>query len=223
MAVCVKLCTSGCNARTKNGDGVTARVIAKEMGFKNVLKELKKAEKLPTRTPTQKMLGSTFGEPEAVRLYDWSCACVEKLLNRFQQTDVKKTSLISAEEFWDCLEYLMAPINEDGKKRLSQLHDQNGTGMLNYIDFVMGSYVPKQYRLKTGDGKKKKKGKKAKSSKKGKAGGKVKTPIPICMNEDMPKTPSVGLPEDMIPRCIPFIDSCRYKTVCVTTSYSECI
>ncbi|XP_014681685.1 PREDICTED: ankyrin repeat and EF-hand domain-containing protein 1-like isoform X2 [Priapulus caudatus] len=211
--ICKFLSLRGCEAKTKNNDGLVAKILAKEMGWTSTSKELRRAEKLPSRVPSQKMVGATFGEPEAVRLYDWSCTFAEKLVDEFQLQDSEKTKRLPADTFWTCLEVFAAPVDDTGKARISDLHDKNGDGTLNYVEFLKGTYVPKQYRAHLINKEKKKKGtKKAKGAKKGRASGKSKhnaNTVPICVNTDMPLIAHAGVPQNMIPKYTPFIQASR--------------
>ena len=85
---------TGCNPKTKNDDGATARALAKHAGHKGAVKECRKVEK-------------TFGkygknnEPWAVRLYDWINERMEEVTAVFVKCDVDNTGLVPLEDLVD--------------------------------------------------------------------------------------------------------------------------
>ena len=78
----------GCNPKPKNNDGNVAKQIAKDGGFKEALKECKKGEKTFGKTGKN-------NEPWAIRLYDWSYARSEPLIEQFKKFDPDATGQIT--------------------------------------------------------------------------------------------------------------------------------
>ncbi|KAJ8045832.1 Ankyrin repeat and EF-hand domain-containing protein 1 [Holothuria leucospilota] len=202
---CRYLGQRGCKANVKNEDGLLPKAIAKNNGFKDVLKECKKAEKLSKKLQSG---GKAPTEAWAVRLYDWTLENSEKLKERFETLDPDKNDVISRDDFYDILMTLDAPIDEEDFKNLFQLHDKTKEGVINYNDFMAAKkYVHKTYLISAYE-KKDKKGKKGKKGKKKK--GKTKIPMPICLGPEGDRTEFGGPPEYLIERHVPFTDTGRF-------------
>ncbi|XP_022108549.1 ankyrin repeat and EF-hand domain-containing protein 1-like isoform X2 [Acanthaster planci] len=205
FANCLKyLSQRGCKANTKNDDGLLPKVIAKNNGFKDVMKECRKAERL-----SKKLQGGGKAPTEAwaVRLYDWTHENQTRLMEHFQQMDPDGNEVLSKEDFYDILVTLEAPINEDSFKALFLLHDKTKEGVINYHEFLAGKkYVHKTYLMSAFEKKeKKKKGKKGKKKK-----GKTKVPMPICIGAEGARTENGEPPEHLIHRHVPFTDTGRF-------------
>ncbi|XP_074648459.1 ankyrin repeat and EF-hand domain-containing protein 1-like isoform X2 [Tubulanus polymorphus] len=202
-AMCLKfLGQRGCNPKPKNDDGFTARVIAKDNGHKDVLKELRKVEK-------------SFGkvgknnEPWALKLYDWSVEREKALRELFAKFDPEGSNLIPKDEFEDALKNMNAPLEGDEEfKKICNVHDKNKDGNIEYNDFLSGKkYINKLYLMSAFEGKK---GKKKKGGKGKKKKGKTKIPMPICMQDEGPRTEGGGPPEIYVEKHLPFTDTGRF-------------
>ena len=192
---------SGCNPKPKNNEGNTARGIAKDNGHKEATKEARKAEK-------------SFGkvgknnEPYAIQLYDFITERAETVKSMFQKYyDPDEEGTCGKNEFVDTLIGMNSPATEEELKKVAQLHDKKD-GKVDYNEFINGKkYVNKNYLMSAFEGKKKKK----KGGKKGgKKKGKFKLVMPICTQEDGPRTYGGGPPEMFIERHMHFTDTGRF-------------
>ncbi|XP_041468862.1 ankyrin repeat and EF-hand domain-containing protein 1-like [Lytechinus variegatus] len=201
---CRYLAQRGAKAHMKNEDGLLPKVIAKNYGFKDALKECKKAEKLAKKIQTG---GKLPTEPWAVRVYDWANARQDELSKKFMEMDPEMNEVVSKEQFYDVLMSLDAPIDEEDFKKLFQLHDKTKENVINYSDFLGAKkYVHKTYLMSAYAKKeKKKKGKKGKKKK-----GKTKVPMPICLGPEGDRTERGGPPPVFIERHVPFTDTGRF-------------
>ncbi|XP_005093099.1 ankyrin repeat and EF-hand domain-containing protein 1 [Aplysia californica] len=201
QAMCIKfLSQRGCNPKPKNNQGNTAKVMAKEAGHKEAGKEIRKAEK-------------TFGksgknnDPWILQLYDWALARQEKILTAVKAIDVDAVGKIGNNEFIDVLTSLQCPTDEDEVKKVIALQDKSREGKLDYNDFFTAKkWVNKNYLASAFEGKKKKK----KKGKKGGKKGKFKLVMPICIQDEGPRTFGGAPPEMYIPRHIHFTDTGRF-------------
>ncbi|XP_064621436.1 ankyrin repeat and EF-hand domain-containing protein 1-like isoform X2 [Lineus longissimus] len=190
----------GGNPKPKNDDGFVAKVIAKDNGHKDCLKELKKAER------NHGKIGKN-NEPWAIALYDWSVEKSKALLELCQKFDPDANGYLPKDDFEECLRNLGAPLNDDALKKVLPLHDKNKDGNVDYKDFLTGKkYVNKLYLMSAYEGKKKKK----KGGKGKKKKGKTKLPMPICIMDEGPRTPGGGPPETFIERHLHFTDTGRF-------------
>merc|ERR1712002_389775 len=133
-ALCIRYLTQrGAKAHIKNEDGLLPKAIAKNYGFKDALKESKKAEKLAKKHHSGAKLPT---EPWATRLYDWAVVRQDELSKKFLEMDPENNDVISKDQFLDVLESLDAPINEEDFKKLFQLYDKAKENVINYGDFL---------------------------------------------------------------------------------------
>ncbi|KAK7490166.1 hypothetical protein BaRGS_00018511 [Batillaria attramentaria] len=201
-AMCCKyLSQRGCNPKPKNNEGNTARTIAKDEGHKEAMKELRKAEK-------------TFGkvgknnDPWALQFYDWVIQQQEMLLNRLKEFDPDSMGTVPTHDFMDTVMGMQAPVEEDELKKLAALHDKSREGKIDYNDFIAAKkWIHKNFLMAAFEGKKKKK---KKGKKGGKKKGKFKLVMPICTQDEGPRTLGGGPPEMYIPRHIHFTDTGRF-------------
>lgn len=191
----------GCNPKPKNNEGNTARAIAKDNGHKEATKEARKAEK-------------SFGkvgknnEPFAIQLYDFITERQETVKSMFQKYyDPDEEGTCGKNEFVDTIMGMNSPATEEELRKIVQLHDKKD-GKVDYNEFINGKkYVNKNYLMSAFEGKKKKK----KGGKKGgKKKGKFKLVMPICTQEEGPRTYGGGPPEMFIERHIHFTDTGRF-------------
>ena len=181
------------------------KAIAKNAGFKDALKEARKAEKL-----SKKVAGG--GKPPtelwAVRLYDWTIENQAKLIEAFETRDPDVNEVLPTTDFYSVLSDLDAPIDEDSFKLLSASHDKARENVINYNDFLGGKkYVHKTFLMSAYE----KKDKKKKGGKKGKKKkGKTKVVMPICIGPDGERLEYGEPPEQYLQRHVPFTDTGRF-------------
>ena len=196
---------AGCKCHLKNEDGLLPKVIAKNKGFKDVMKEAKKAEKI-----SKKVAGG--GKPPtelwAVRLYDWTIEHSAKLQEIFEAKDKDGNDVLPIPEFYSVLSDLDAPIDEEHFKLLCAAHDKARENVINYGDFMGGKkYIHKTYLMSAYE----KKDKKKKGGKKGKKKkGKTKIPLPICTGPNGERLEYGEPPEQFVQRHVPFTDTGRF-------------
>ncbi|XP_072031520.1 ankyrin repeat and EF-hand domain-containing protein 1-like [Amphiura filiformis] len=202
---CKFLGQRGCKCHLKNEDSLLPKVIAKSGGFKDAMKEAKKAEKI-----SKKVSGG--GKPPtelwAVRLYDWTIEHGAKLQEIFEDKDKDANEVLPIPEFYSVLSDLDAPIDDDSFKALSAAHDKARENVINYSDFLGGKkYVHKTYLMSAYVKKEKKKkgGKKGKKKK-----GKTKIAVPICIGPDGERMEYGEPPEQYLQRHVPFTDTGRF-------------
>ena len=177
-----------------------AKVIAKDNGHKDCLKEIKKVER-------------SFGkvgknnDPWAISLYDWANERATLIAEMFQKFDPEETGSIPKDVFEEGLKNIDAPVDDDILKKIVPLHDKKRDGNVDYNEFLTGKkYVNKQYLMSAFEGKKKKK----KGGKGGKKKGKFKLAMPICTMQEGPRANDGGPPEMFIEQHLPFTDDGRY-------------
>ncbi|XP_076442386.1 ankyrin repeat and EF-hand domain-containing protein 1-like isoform X2 [Babylonia areolata] len=198
---CKYLSQRGCNPKPKNNEGNTARTIAKDDGHKDAMKELRKAEK-------------TFGkvgknnEPWALALYDWVVQSQDRILKLLKEFDPDDMGTVSKDDFCDTISGIQAPVEEDELRKLAALHDKAREGKVDYNDFMAAKkWINKNYLMSAFEGKKKKK---KKGKKGGKKKGKFKLVMPICTQDEGPRTFGGAPPQLYIPRHIHFTDTARF-------------
>ncbi|XP_076463503.1 ankyrin repeat and EF-hand domain-containing protein 1-like isoform X2 [Babylonia areolata] len=201
FAMCCKyLSQRGCNPKPKNGDGNTARAIAKEEGFKDVSKELRKAEKQFGKVGKN-------NDPWMLTLYDWLMQRQEEIIKTFKELDQDQVGTVGKAEFCETLMSMKAPVEEEELQKLAALHDKNRENRLDYNEFLAAKkWINKNYLVTAFEGKKKKK----KGKKGGKKKGKFKLVMPICMQEEGHRTIGGGPPEMYIPYHINYTDTGRF-------------
>ncbi|KAK6183722.1 hypothetical protein SNE40_011147 [Patella caerulea] len=198
---CKFLSQRGCNPKPKNTDGQTPKTLAKDNGHKDALKECRKAEKSFGKV-------SKNNEPWAIHLYDWVQSRQLILENIFKNYDSDVTGYVNKEDFLDGLTDLNVPLEEEELTKIATLHDKSKDGKIDYNDFIAGKkYLNKNFLMSAFEGKKKKK---KKGGKKGKKKGKFKLIMPICTQEDGPRTYGGNPPELFIERHIHFTDTVRF-------------
>ena len=198
---------SGCNPKTKNNEGNVPKVIAKEEGNKEALKECKKVEKSFGKSGKN-------NEPWRLELYDFCFERQQMLTDMFKKFDADNNGTIPKEDFIEGLQNMGAPLPSEERdvKTLVSDHDKNRDGCIDYNDFLGGKkYVNKQYLMSAFDGKKKKK----KKGGKGKKGKKCKIAINVSTNKKaMDERMHDGGPSEMFfQRHIHYTDSQRFVVV----------
>ena len=192
---------AGCNPRPKNADGYVARVLAKEEGHKEAVKECRKVEKTFGKTGKN-------NEPWALALYDFCYERHEQFMEMYTKFDGDGTGTVSREDFTEGLTNMGAPLPDDNEmKKLSALHDKNHNQTVDYGDFLSGKkYVSKFYLMSAFEAKKKKK----KGGKGKKKKGKTKIAMPICTQAEGSRAKDGGPPEEFVGRHQHFTDSGRF-------------
>lgn len=201
-AMCCKyLSQRGCNPKPKNKEGNIARSIAKDEGHKEAMKELRKSEKTFGKTGKN-------NDPWMLKLYDWVIQHQEKLLQRLKECDPDEMGTVPIPEFTDTMIGLNAPVEEDDLKKLAMAHDKSRENKLDYTEFIAAKkWINKNFLMSALEGKKKKK---KKGRKGGKKRGKFKLVMPICTQDEGPRTFGGGPPEMYITRHIHFTDTGRF-------------
>ena len=187
--------------------------MAKDNGHKEALKECRKAEKSFGKTGKN-------NEPWALALYDFCCERNNTLLELFQKYDADAARTIAQDDFVEVLEGAGAPVPEDNDmKKILMSHEASRGGDISYEDFLTGKkYVNKLYLMSAFEGKKKKK--KGKGGKKKK--GKTKIVMPICTQDNGPRTEDGGPPEVYAARHIHYTDTNRFdRLVCNYTCFTH--
>ncbi|XP_041721886.1 ankyrin repeat and EF-hand domain-containing protein 1 [Coregonus clupeaformis] len=174
---CRFLAQRGCNPKQKNQEGLLPRQIAKDNGYKAVVKELKKAERIHGKYSKPGV--SNPNTPWALTLHDWSHEHEAALRNAFlDESEAKGTETVSREMFISVLQKLQAPVELDQLHKVVVAHDKRREGLVNISDFFKGlKYLQKPFTIAS-YGPKKKKGEKR--GKKGKKKAKFTLPMPIC-------------------------------------------
>ena len=122
--------------------------------------------------------------------------------------DPDEKGMIPKDEFGDVLSGMGAPMEDDNLKILQAAHDKAKDGSVDYNDFLGAKkWVNKNYLMSAFEGKKKKKGKKGKG---GKKKGKFKLVMPICTQDEGPRTYGGAPPEMFIEQHIHFTDTNRF-------------
>ncbi|CAD5116189.1 DgyrCDS5105 [Dimorphilus gyrociliatus] len=195
---CKYLAQRGCNPKPKNNEGNTARIIAKEEGHKEAIKEVRKGEKIFGKTGKN-------NDPWILALYDFCVERTEQLTDLYNRLDVDGHGTVAKEDFVDGLENIGAPMPlEADMKKILQSHDKEGRVDFNL--FLTGKkYVNKQYLMSAFEPKKKKKKGKGKGKK-----GKTKIPLPICTQTEGPRTLGGGPPEVFVEEHLVHTDVGRF-------------
>ncbi|KAK7103920.1 ankyrin repeat and EF-hand domain-containing protein 1-like isoform X2 [Littorina saxatilis] len=200
-AMCCKyLSQRGCNPKPKNNDGSTARTIAKDEGHKEAMKELRKVEKSFGKS-------GKSNDPWALTFYDWVMLNQPKILELLKVFDLDDTGYVTTDDFFDTITGMHAPVEEEELRKLASMHDKSRENKVDYNDFfVAKKWINKNFLMSAFEGKKKKK----KKGKGGKKKGKFKLVMPICTQDEGPRTSGGGPPELYIPRHIHFTDTGRF-------------
>uniref|UniRef100_A0A8B9KA83 Ankyrin repeat and EF-hand domain containing 1a n=1 Tax=Astyanax mexicanus TaxID=7994 RepID=A0A8B9KA83_ASTMX len=173
---CRFLAQRGCNPKLKNLEGLLPRQIAKDLGHKASLKELKRAERLHGRF--SKGSGGT-NEPWALTLHDWSHEHEADLRKAFDSASdgIVGIEVVSRQTFVSVLRGLKAPVEDEHIQRILIAHDRRREGLINIIDFLKGfRYLPKIFVMASYEPRKKKRAAKGGKTKK----IKLNLPLPIC-------------------------------------------
>ncbi|XP_076801547.1 ankyrin repeat and EF-hand domain-containing protein 1-like isoform X1 [Clavelina lepadiformis] len=214
--ICKYLGQRGCNSKQKNNDGFTPRLLAKEKSHKEAGKELRKAEKVFAKYSKPGMKNPN--NPALVNLYDWSCeradlikeTLMKVVMTKDEDSDLKG-NYVDRQDFDNVMKQLGAPIEDDIRKRLYEVHDKDRKGVLEVDEFLSGKkYISKTYLMSAFEGKKKKGKKGKKGGKKGKR-GKLKIPMPICTDKEGPRRPDGGPPHRYVEKQVLWTDTSRFN------------
>ncbi|XP_072552090.1 ankyrin repeat and EF-hand domain containing 1a [Salminus brasiliensis] len=173
---CRFLAQRGCNPKLKNLEGLLPRQIAKDLGHKASLKELKRAERLHGKF--LKGSGGT-NEPWALTLHDWSHEHEPELRKAFEAASdgIIGIEVVSRQTFVSVLHKLKAPVEDEHIQRILLAHDKRREGLININEFLKGlRYLPKIFVMASYEPRKKKRAANAGKAKK----SKLNLPIPIC-------------------------------------------
>ncbi|XP_066533124.1 ankyrin repeat and EF-hand domain-containing protein 1a isoform X2 [Hoplias malabaricus] len=174
---CRFLAQRGCNPKLKNQEGLLPRQIAKDLGHKASVKELKKAERLHGKF--SKGSGGT-NELWALTLHDWSHEYEAELRKAFDSASngISGIEVVSRETFVSVLRELRAPVEDIHIQRIMLAHDKRREGLININDFFKGiKYLPRTFVLDSYEPRKKKRSANAAKTKKK---SKPNLPMPIC-------------------------------------------
>ncbi|CAG5126592.1 unnamed protein product, partial [Candidula unifasciata] len=201
-AMCIKfLSQRGCNPKIKNNLGFLPKLLAKEAGHKEAGKEIRKAERAFGKVGKN-------NDPWILQLYDWLQARRETIIASCKAVDMEDVGQVKTSEFMDILTSLQCPTEESELRSVLLLQDKNKEGVIDYADFMLAKkWVNKNFIAAAFEGKKKK-GKKR--GKKGGKKGKFKLIMPICIQDEGPRTFGGAPPEIYIPRHIHFTDTGRF-------------
>ncbi|XP_018649899.1 putative ankyrin repeat domain protein [Schistosoma mansoni] len=159
---CKFLGQRGCDAKVKNANGKLPRNIAVDEGKKLCAKELRKLERVTSKTIKN-------AESWAIRLYDWSIVFANDLRERFIEISHRLSSALEEQKETN------SSVSRD--KTLLTLHEKNADGCIDWEEFLTGKkYLNKNYLVSAFE---KKKGKK-KKRKGGKGSKRRKIPMDIC-------------------------------------------
>ncbi|KAM4770888.1 ankyrin repeat and EF-hand domain-containing protein 1 [Rhinophrynus dorsalis] len=168
---CKFLGQRGCDPTWKNLKTLTPTAVAKEGGFKAVVKELSKITRLFKKysKPGKK----NPNPPWAITLHDWSFEHQENLRKLFQVLD-KGDGTIQKDDFASVLQKMKAPLSSEQLQSIINIHEKGRAGIINPEEFLKGSkFLQKAFLLSSYGRKKSRKGKKGKK-------GKSSLPLPIC-------------------------------------------
>lgn len=158
----------GCPANETDSSGQNPQKVAKGMGRKDLMKEVKKLSTFQDKAGRGKVKG--FTEQWLVQVYDWTVvnkADVTQLL-RSAESEIVAAEKVAAEErkkeaeekgedppeepepnpgvlprekFVHCLQTLNPPFGEDELVKLAGLHDKTKSGKVNYEEFLTLSLI----------------------------------------------------------------------------------
>lgn len=186
---CRFLCSRGCNPKVKSCDDYTARLLAKDLGNKQALKECKKGEKIFGK------LGKNF-QRWSVLLYDWLYINAELIAEESASIgNTEGNTVVDASEFRSLLVKLNVPISEEDLNAVIKMYTKAGN--LDVKEFmVCKKFVNKVFLITSFLGKPKK----PKKDRGGKGGkGKFKLPMVICTHDDIQRTDGGNPPIEFIP------------------------
>lgn len=170
------------------------RQIALDANYKDVVKELKKAEKQHGKRSSSGQMTVVW----ALTLHDWSQVHEKELLQAFENDLVA----VPTGTFVSVLQELKAPVELDQLRTVASALEAPPEGQINIREFIKGTkYISKQFLYSTYLQQKKKKEPKRKAKKK----GKFVIPFPICVlpPENMPRRSGGGPPLYMIEKYNP--------------------
>lgn len=170
------------------------RQIAQDANYKDVAKELKKAEKQHGKRSSSGQMTVVW----ALTLHDWSQVREKQLLEAFGRDSVT----VPTKTFISVLQELKAPVNPDQLRTVVSAVEVASEGHVNIKDFIKGTkYISKQFLYLTYFQQKKKREPKGKAKKK----GKFVNPFPICVlpPENMSRRSGGGPPLYMIEKYNP--------------------
>lgn len=170
------------------------RQIALDAGYKDVAKELKKAEKQHGKRIGRGQMTVVW----ALTLHDWSQVHEKELLKAFG----KDTVIAPTGTFISVLQELKAPAEPDQLQAVASTIETSSEGHVNIKEFIKGTkYINKQFLYLSYFQQKKKKEPKGKAKKK----GKFVIPFPICVlpPENMPRRSGGGPPLYMVEKYNP--------------------
>ncbi|XP_061074736.1 ankyrin repeat and EF-hand domain-containing protein 1 isoform X1 [Conger conger] len=213
---CRFLAQRGCNPKLKNEEGLIARLIAKNLGYKAAMKEVKKAETLYGKYVEG---GETNpNELWALTVHDWSYEHEESLRNSFEieeEGDDEEShgpmDAICKNTFLSVMTDSGAPADAEKLEKIFAAHDKKRTGKMNLNDFFKGlEYLQKAFVAMSYGPKKKKAGKGGKGKKKK---GKFFMPFPICAipPDQVERRSDGGPPHFMIEKYHHFTDPNRFS------------
>lgn len=185
---------TGCNPLIKDKAGVLPRQIALDANYKDVAKELKKAEKQHAKRSSSGQMTVVW----ALTLHDWSQVREKELLQAFGNESVTAPT----GTFISVLQELKAPVELEQLRVVVSAVEVVSEGHVNIREFIKGNkYISKQFLYSTYFQQKKKKEPKRKPKKK----GKFVIPFPICVlpPENMPRRSGGGPPLYMIEKYNP--------------------
>jgi len=181
---------AGCNALLKNKENKTARALAKELGYKPVIKACKKAEKF---TKSKK-------KPNAwlLALHDFCYVRDQQLHEALRQHDTNQDGRINAAAFLETMHDAGVPEPDDPDEWEPVLANHTVDRQIQYNVLLGGrKIVPKKYHMASFEPK----FKKTKKPKKVKV---KQPPIPICL------LPPATIPDSYVPLHVNFTDFSRF-------------
>ena len=189
----------GCNPKSKSSDGYTPRLLAKDLGHKQTLKEIKKGEKVFSK------LGKNF-ERWAILFYDWLCINEELMIEESEKVDPSGTGILPLSDVRSVIMKLAAPISENNLDMVLKMHNKGGN--IDMKELMAGKKFVNKIFLMTAFLGKQKKPKKEKGGK-GKK-GKFKLPMVICTNGDIERTEGGNPPVEFIQYTACITDTNRF-------------
>lgn len=184
----------GCDPTWKNLEKKTARMVAKDGGFKAAAKEIRKIERRYAKFAKPKIGVKNPNPPWAVRVHDWSVEHQASLRDIFETVD-KGDGTITKDDFMSIIEERCPFVTPEQVQTLAHAHEKTRAGGINTEEFLKGNRFLQKTFLLSSYGPKKKKGKKPKAKR-----GKFVNPIPVCVipESSVPRRPGGGPPDYMI-------------------------
>lgn len=179
---------------------MTARLLARNSGRKDAVKECRRAERFFGKSAKN-------AEPWALTLYDYVCVHLAEFTESFLKLDADQTGRLSRDDFIETLQNLCVALSEDADlNRIATANEKDK--QIDYREFLLGrKYINKQYLRSAFEGKKKK-------SKGGKGGRgrakKTKIVMPICTRDEGPRTEDGGPPAIYLTKKVHQTDLSRF-------------